>query len=87
MMTRPGRDARGASVVEYVLLIAMVALVVFATVYALGRSSDRPASVLGDTFNNPPVGNPVATGPVSSSSTTSSSTTTTTSTELPPLPS
>lgn len=83
MMTRHRRDARGASVVEYVLLLAMVALVVFATVYALGRTPERPSSVLGDTFTNgpPPVGGPGPTGPpVSSTSTTSSSTT------LPPLP-
>ena len=58
MMTRHRRDARGASVVEYVLLLAMVALIVFGTVYALGRSPDRPSSVLGETFKNgpPPAG-------------------------------
>jgi Flp pilus assembly pilin Flp len=54
MMTRHRRDARGASVIEYVLLLAMVALVVFAAVYALGRSPERPASVLGETFNSGP---------------------------------
>lgn len=56
MMTRWRRDARGASVVEYVLLMGLVVLVVFATIYALGRSPDKPASVLGETFNNPPTG-------------------------------
>jgi len=50
--------------VEYVLLLAMVVLVVFATVYALGRSPEHPASVLGDTFTNgpPPAGGPGPTG-------------------------
>jgi Flp pilus assembly pilin Flp len=85
MMTRHRRDARGASVIEYVLLLAMVALVVFATVYALGRSPDRPASVLGETFTSgPPVGGPGPTGPPVSSTSTSTSTTTTA--LLPPPP-
>jgi len=80
MMTRHRRDARGASVIEYVLLLAMVALVVFATVYALGRSPERPSSVLGETLNNgpPPAGGPGPTGPPVSSTSTSTSTTTTT---------
>jgi Flp pilus assembly pilin Flp len=67
MTTRLRRDARGASAVEYALLLALVAMIVFASVYALGRSPDRPASVLGDTFNNPPAGSgpgPGATVPV-----------------------
>ena len=70
---------------EYVLLLAMVVLVVFAAVYALGRSPQHPASVLGDTFTNgpPPPGGPGPTGPPASSTTTSSSTTTT---PLPPAP-
>lgn len=78
MMTRHRRDARGASVIEYVLLLAMVALVVFATVYALGRTPERPSSVLGETFNNgpPPVGGPGPTGPPVSSTSTSTTTTT-----------
>ena len=84
MMTRHRRDARGASVVEYALLLAMVALIVFGTVYALGRSPDRPSSVLGQTFSNPPAGGgPVPTQPTSTSTSTS---TTTTTTPLPPLP-
>ena len=85
MMTRHRRDARGASVIEYVLLLAMIALVVFATVYALGRSPERPASVLGETFSSgpPPVGGPGPTPPVSS---TSTSTSTTTTALLPPPP-
>jgi Flp pilus assembly pilin Flp len=85
MMTRHRRDARGASVVEYALLLAMVALIVFGTVYALGRSPDRPSSVLGQTFNNPPAGGgPGPTSPTPSSTTSTSSTTTTT--PLPPQP-
>ncbi len=85
MMTRHRRDARGASVVEYVLLLAMVALVVFASVYALGRTPERPSSVLGDTFTNGPVsGGPGPTGPPVSSTSTSTSTTTTA--PLPPAP-
>jgi Flp pilus assembly pilin Flp len=84
MMTKLRADAVGASVLEYVLLVAMVLLVVFASAYALGRSPDRPASVLGNTFNNPPVGNPVPTGPPNPSTTTTSTSTTTT--QLPPLP-
>jgi len=84
MMTRHRRDARGASVVEYALLLAMVALIVFGTVYALGRSPDRPSSVLGQTFNNPPAGG--GPGPTPPSSTPTSTTTTTTTTPLPPQP-
>jgi Flp pilus assembly pilin Flp len=85
MMTRHRRDARGASVIEYVLLLAMVALVVFATVYALGRSPERPASVLGETFSSgPAAGGPGPTGPPVSSTSTSTSTTTTA--LLPPPP-
>ena len=84
MMTRHRRDARGASVVEYVLLLAMVALIVFGTVYALGRSPDRPSSVLGQTFNNPPAGG--GPGPTPPSSAPTSTTTTTTTTPLPPQP-
>ena len=77
MMTRHRRDARGASVIEYVLLLAMIALVVFATVYALGRSPERPASVLGETFSSgpPPVGGP-GTIPVCSTPPTSTTSTT-----------
>jgi hypothetical protein len=82
MMTKPRFDAEGVSVLEYVLLMAMVLLVVFASVYALGRSPDRPASVLGETFRRPPVGGPQPTGP--SNSSTSSSTTTTETTFLTP---
>ena len=84
MMTRHRRDARGASVVEYALLLAMVALIVFGTVYALGRSPDRPSSVLGQTFNNPPAGG--GPGPTPPSSTSTSTSTTTTTTPLPPQP-
>jgi len=84
MMTRHRRDARGASVVEYALLLAMVALIVVGTVYALGRSPDRPSSVLGQTFNNPPAGG--GPGPTPPSSTPTSTTTTTTTTPLPPQP-
>ena len=81
MMTKPRRDARGASVVEYALLMAMVLLIVVGSVYALGRSPDRPASVLGDTFkNSPPTGG--GPGPTAPTSTTSSTTTTTA--KLPP---
>jgi hypothetical protein len=76
MMTRPRRDTQGASVIEYVLLLAMVVLVVVATLYALGRSPDRPASVLGDTFRNPPSGDrpapvPDCPGPPNPTTTTS----------------
>jgi Flp pilus assembly pilin Flp len=84
MMTRHRRDARGASVVEYALLLAMVALIVFGTVYALGRSPDRPSSVLGQTFNNPPAGG--GPGPTPPSSTPTSTSTSTTTTPLPPQP-
>ena len=65
MMTKSRRDTRGASVVEYALLMAMVLLIVVGTLYALGRSPDRPASVLGDTFKNgpPPAGGPGPTVP------------------------
>ncbi|TML87470.1 MAG: hypothetical protein E6G06_18155 [Actinobacteria bacterium] len=69
---------------EYALLLAMVALIVFGTVYALGRSPDRPSSVLGQTFNNPPAGG--GPGPTPPSSTPTSTTTTTTTTPLPPQP-
>lgn len=75
------RDTRGASVVEYALLMALVLLVVFASIYALGRSPDKPASVLGDTLSRPPPGS--GTTPNPTSSTTSTSTTTST-TPLPP---
>ena len=77
MMTRHRRDARGASVIEYVLLLAMIALVVFATVYALGRSPERPASVLGETFNSTPAaGGPGPSTPICSTPPTSTTSTT-----------
>jgi len=76
MMTRHRRDARGASVIEYVLLLAMVALVVFAAVYALGRTPERPASVLGETFNSTPAAS--GPGPIPVCSTPPTSTTSTT---------
>ena len=85
MMTRQRRDAKGASVVEYALLMALVLLVVFASVYALGRTPQHPASVIGETFNSPAGGGPGPSVPTSSSS-TSTSTTTTTEQNLPPLP-
>lgn len=80
MMMRQWRDTRGASVVEYALLMALVLLVVFASVYALGRSPDKPASVLSDTLSRPPPGG----GPPPPGSSTT--TTSTTSTTAPPLP-
>jgi len=76
-LARKRRDAKGASVVEYALLLALVLIVVFASVYALGRTPNRPASVIGETLNSPSVGG----GPppsVTSPSTTSTSTTSTT---------
>ena len=76
------RDTRGASVVEYALLMALVLLVVFASIYALGRSPDKPASVLGETLSRPPPGS--GTTPNPTSSTTSTSITTTTLPALPP---
>jgi Flp pilus assembly pilin Flp len=85
MMTRQRRDAEGASVVEYALLMALVLLVVFASVYALGRTPEHPASVIGETFNRP-AGGPPPTNPTSSSTTTSTSTTSTTAKNLPPPP-
>jgi hypothetical protein len=70
------RDSSGASVLEYALLMALVLLVVFASIYALGRTPQEPASVLSDTFTRPPSGGgPPATPPTS---TTTSTTTTTT---------
>jgi Flp pilus assembly pilin Flp len=84
MTTRQRRDAKGASVVEYALLMALVLLVVVASVYALGRTPEHPASVIGETFNSPAGGGPGPSVPTSSSSTSTS--TTTTSSTLPPLP-
>jgi hypothetical protein len=56
--------------------MALVLLVVFASIYALGRTPQEPASVLSDTFTRPPSGGgPPATPPTS---TTTSTTTTTT---------
>jgi hypothetical protein len=69
------RDSRGASVLEYALLVGLVLLVVFASVYALGRTPDEPASVLSDTFTRPPGGSGPPPPPTS---TTTSSTTSTT---------
>jgi hypothetical protein len=69
-----GRGADGASLIEYALLLAMVLLVVFASVYALGRTPEKPASVLSDTFSSPPAGG----NPPSGSTTSTTSTTTTT---------
>ena len=83
MTTRQRRDAKGASVVEYALLMALVLLVVVASVYALGRTPEHPASVIGETFNSPAGGGPGPSVPTSSSSTTSTSTSSST---LPPLP-
>ena len=73
------RDTRGASVVEYALLMALVLIVVFASIYALGRSPDKPASVLGETLSRPPPGNGTTPNPTTSS-------TTSTCTTLPALP-
>lgn len=78
------RDARGASVVEYALLMAMVVMVVFASMYALGRSPERPASVLSETLSG---GGGGVVGPTIPPPTTTSPTSTTTSTApLPPPP-
>jgi Flp pilus assembly pilin Flp len=77
LLARKRRDAKGASVVEYALLLALVLIVVFASVYALGRTPNRPASVIGQTFNSPSVGGGPPPSVTNPSSTTSSTTSTT----------
>ena len=42
-----GRDERGASLIEYALLVALIAIVCVAAVAALGDSTAPPYSQLG----------------------------------------
>jgi Flp pilus assembly pilin Flp len=49
---RQRREAGGAAVLEYALMLAMVLLVVFASIYALGQTPERPARVLTDTLTS-----------------------------------
>jgi hypothetical protein len=55
--------------------MGMVLLIVIASLYALGRSPEPSASVLGETFRS---GAPPRVAPSSTSSTSTSTTTTTT---------
>lgn len=47
------RDDRGASLVEYVLLVALIAIVCFSAVMFLGTSLDAEYSRVGSSVANP----------------------------------
>jgi Flp pilus assembly pilin Flp len=52
-------DQRGASVVEYALLVALIVCVAFVAVGRVGSSVEVPVSVLGNSFERGADGQPV----------------------------
>ena len=47
LRARFGNDERGASLVEYALLVALIAVVCIAAVTFLGKSADKKFSAVG----------------------------------------
>lgn len=53
LRSRFGDDERGASLVEYALLVALIAVVCIAAIGFLGESADTQFSSVGDAVANP----------------------------------
>ena len=51
MRARFGDDERGASLVEYALLVALIAVVCIVAVTFLGKSADKKFSSVGSAIN------------------------------------
>ena len=51
LRARFGRDERGASLVEYALLVALIAVVCIAAIAFLGRSASSRFSTVGSQVN------------------------------------
>ena len=49
---RFGRDERGASLVEYALLVALIAIVCIVAIQFLGRSASNKFSTVGRNLSN-----------------------------------
>jgi pilus assembly protein Flp/PilA len=47
---RLGRDERGASLVEYALLVALIAVVCIAAIALIGTSAESKLSTVGDSI-------------------------------------
>jgi pilus assembly protein Flp/PilA len=52
MQARFGRDERGASLVEYVLLVALIAVVCIAAIQLLGNSASSKFSDVGSSISS-----------------------------------
>jgi len=53
LRARFGDDERGASLVEYALLVALIAVVCIAAVTFLGRSADSKFNEIGSAVDSP----------------------------------
>lgn len=53
IQTRFARDERGASLVEYALLVALIAVVCIAAINFLGSSASTKFSGVGSSLNKP----------------------------------
>ena len=52
-LLRVARDEEGASLVEYVLMVALIAVVCIAAVTLLGKAAKGKFEVVGDRINKP----------------------------------